>query len=102
MGSHKTSCEIGCRMADELLRMFPNESIKGICKKLGADRRAFSYWRRGETPSTGFLQRLHYLGGDALYVLTGQRYVRVKSLAVHGAGGTRRLKWNGESFEEDL
>lgn len=101
MAKLKASAEIGNRLADELLRMFPNETIKGICKKVGADRRALSNWRRGDVPSTIYLQRLHYLGGDVIYVLTGKRHVLVKSLTVHGAGGTRKMKWNGEAFEEE-
>ena len=102
MALHKGSFDIGHRMAEELLRMFPDESIRGICKKLGADRRAIADWERGNTPTTVFLQRLHYLGGDVMYVLTGHRYALVKTVMVHSMGGTRRMKWNGETLEEDL
>lgn len=101
MGRQKCDIGVGIRMCEELHRIFPRETNEAICKKLRCDRKNTWAWSNGETPHPVFLQRLHNLGGDALYVLTGQRYVRVKSLTVHGAGGTRRLKWNGESFEED-
>ncbi len=101
MAQRKASIEIGNRMVSELLRMFPNKKDKDICKMLGGDRRLLWEWRNTRTPSALWLQRFAHLGGDVMYVLTGNRYALVKTVMVHSMGGTRRMKWNGETLEEE-
>lgn len=71
MAKHKGDILIGERMAEEVLRLFPTNV--SAAKALGCDRKSFRYWQLGGTPSGIFLARLHYHGGDVIYVLTGKR-----------------------------
>lgn len=67
----KADIEIGFRMANECIRLFGSPSAAG--RAMRCDRKNIHAWRNGYTPSALFLARLQFLGGDALYVLTGKR-----------------------------
>lgn len=67
----KGDIEIGHRMVEELIRIYGTraEAIRQFrCGKNCAD-----YWQSGGTPGGHMLAKLHYCGGDVLYVLTGKR-----------------------------
>lgn len=67
----KADIFIGKRMREEVDRLFP--SLTFAAKALRCDRRIFSYWTNGQTPDTRQLAKIHYLGGDVIYILTGKR-----------------------------
>lgn len=67
----KADIEIGRRMYEESIRLFG--SVPKAAKALGAERKTPWSWDGGATPQTRFLVRLHYAGGDVMYVLTGKR-----------------------------
>lgn len=94
---HKCDISVGRRMFEELCRLFPNKTNAEVCRILGCDRKSCLYWSKGETPSPIWLQRLHYLGGDVIYVLTGKRYALVDAMVLRGG----RMRWNGNRFEEE-
>lgn len=71
MGKRKGDIEIGYRMVEELLRLFGTKAE--AIRKLPCERHAIGYWEEGQTPGGHMLARLHYCGGDVLYVLTGRR-----------------------------
>ena len=62
---------IGQRMREEVDRLFPSLTV--AAKAFRCDRKNFTGWMNGLTPSSIQLAKLHYLGGDVLYVLTGKR-----------------------------
>lgn len=71
MCKQKGDIAIGHRMIDELVRLFGTqaEAIRSFpCNKHSVDN-----WRDGGTPGGYMLAKLHYCGGDVLYVLTGKR-----------------------------
>ena len=67
----KADVNIGKRMHEEIYRLFP--SYTSAANALRCDRKCISLWSTGTTPDTLQLARLHYLGGDVIYVLTGNR-----------------------------
>lgn len=71
MGKHKGDIEIGRRMIEELERVFGSQC--NAIKRLPVNRHAVDHWREGATPGGQMLARLHYFGGDVIYVLTGKR-----------------------------
>lgn len=71
MAKRKAEIGIGQRMYEECLRLFPSNTKAAI--SLGCDRVSLKVWRNGGAPSAIFLSRLHFAGGDVLYVLTGRR-----------------------------
>lgn len=73
MAKRKGDVAIGCRMAEELSRLFPTKKI--AAERLGFERKSVLFWSCGTTPSALALARLHYCGGDVIYVLTGKRSV---------------------------
>ena len=96
-----TDITIGQRMTEELYRVFPGKSQKQIAKLLGCNRKNMYYWQNGAAPSTIFLAKLYYSGGDPLYVLTGKHYARIRMIEVATQPNPRRFRWNGTTFEED-
>lgn len=62
---------IGIRMSEEICRLFP--TYRSAEKAFHCDRKLFWDWSQGITPGGLYLARLHYLGGDVIYVLTGKR-----------------------------
>lgn len=101
MGRRKGERVIGERMYEELIRLFPNQTVAKMTRALGCDRKMPWHWRNGDTPQTIFLQRLHYLGGDVLYVLTGCRSAVVSEIKIHGTHGFATFRWKGSHFEEE-
>lgn len=71
MAKHKGDIEIGQRMVEEVYRVFGSHNNAIKCLKCG--KNALAYWREGGTPGGFVLARLHYFGGDVLYVLTGKK-----------------------------
>ena len=71
MAKHNGDITIGHRMVEEVYRVFG--SHKEVIKHLGCWNNAISYWGQGGTPGGFTLARLHYFGGDVIYVLTGKR-----------------------------
>lgn len=68
----KPPIEIGQRAYAEVIRLFARE--KDARLSLGIKSRRLMYdWNRGIAPSAKYLQRLHYLGADVIYILTGMR-----------------------------
>lgn len=71
MAKHIADIEIGRRMSEEVERIW---LAKGkTIKQLGVGRNSLHEWRNGMTPSGYMLQKLYYIGGDVIYVLTGKR-----------------------------
>ena len=103
MPKKKADVTIGHRMAQELWRLFPNSSVRNIAVKIGCERKTIWEWEKGTTPSAIYIARLHALGGDVMWVLTGTRYALVRYLSINSASpsGYRRLTWTGSSFEEE-
>ena len=73
MAKRKGDIEIGRRMAEEVYRVFGGHN--NAIDRLKCGKNAISYWREGGTPGGFVLARLHYFGGDVMYVLTGKRSV---------------------------
>lgn len=71
---HKGDIEIGHRMVGELVRLFGTQ--KKAVQQFPCDRHTMDYWVNGGTPGGYFLAKLHYCGGDVMYVLTGERGVK--------------------------
>ena len=67
----KADIMIGRRMREEADRIFP--SLTCAAKALRCDRKNFTGWGNGDTPSTLYLARIHYYGADVIYILTGKR-----------------------------
>ena len=71
MAKRKGDILIGQRAWEEVIRLFP--TMTSAAKAFGCDRKEFNEWYHGRTPGGMNLARLHYLGGDVIYVLTGKR-----------------------------
>lgn len=97
MSHQKGDIEVGKRMVEELYRLFPDKTDKFIALKMARERKMVYEWKNGTTPSSLMLARLHYLGGDVRYVLTGKRYALVDAMVLRGG----RMRWNGNRFEEE-
>ena len=69
----KKTCdiEIGKRMYQECLRIFP--SIADVVKYFSCGGYTPYKWGQGVSPSANNLARLHYAGGDVMFVLTGRK-----------------------------
>ena len=64
--------EIGQRAFEEIFRMF--ETLEAARNMLGISSKQLVYdWMNGVAPSAKYLQRLHYVGADVIYILTGKR-----------------------------
>ena len=63
---------IGRRAYEEVERIFGKDVDARA--KLGMKSRQLLYdWMEGVSPSAKYLQRLHYVGADVIYILTGVR-----------------------------
>ncbi len=71
MPKRKGDIEIGRRMVDELVRIFGTQA--NAVRQMPCDRHTVDYWNTGGTPGGYMLAKLHYSGGDVMYVLTGER-----------------------------
>lgn len=64
--------EIGKRAFEEVSRLFSNQKVAK--EMLGISSQQLLYdWMLGVAPSAKYLQRLHYLGADVIYILTGDK-----------------------------
>ena len=64
--------EIGKRAFEEVSRLFDSQKVAK--EMLGISSKQLLYdWMEGVAPSAKYLQRLHYLGADIIYILTGDR-----------------------------
>ena len=73
MSKRKSKIEIGHRTYSEIQRLFPNKKKRDIARLIGCERKSIEAWRDGCSPSGIFLARLHYLGADVIWILTGER-----------------------------
>lgn len=68
----RAQVEIGQRAFEEINRLF--EKMNDAKSLLGMKSNQLIYdWMEGCAPSAKYLQRLHYLGADVIYILTGVR-----------------------------
>ena len=75
---HKGDIEIGRRMMEELVRLYGKKAK--IVRQFHCGHNTLYCWDYGATPGGFELAKLHYAGGDVIYVLTGKRGDEV----VHG------------------
>ena len=76
MHKRKADIEVGKRAFEELDRIFNFSKYGGITKvekSVGCDKKTIYGWENGVTPETIYLIRLHYLGADVIYIMTGVR-----------------------------
>lgn len=71
MANRKYDCDIGIRFVTECIRIFGTQAE--ALRRLNAEKTTFYSWRSGSTPSSFWLAKLHYLGGEVMYVLNGKR-----------------------------
>ena len=64
---------IGKRTREEVDRIFPSFTVAALA--LNCDRKCFTMWSHGLTPETMKIAKIHYYGGDVLYILTGKKSV---------------------------
>ena len=68
----RAQIEIGERTYEEIVRLF--DRMDEARHAIGTTNKNHIYeWMRGVAPSAKYLQRLHYLGADVIYILTGIR-----------------------------
>ncbi len=67
-----TEISIGKRAYEEVIRIFGKQvDARSV---LGMKSRQLLYdWMEGVSPSAKYLQRLHYVGADVIFILTGVR-----------------------------
>lgn len=76
MSKRKADIEVGRRAYEECDRIFSFRQYGGMlktCNAIGCNRKTLNGWKDGLTPETFYLIRLHYLGADVMYILTGVR-----------------------------
>ena len=76
MPKRKADIRVGERAHEELDRIFNLSKYGGItkaAKSIGCDKKTIHGWESGVTPETIYLIRLHYLGADVIYIMTGVR-----------------------------
>ena len=71
MAKRKSPCDIGYRAFEECQRI--SDNMERLGKQLGGSKTIMYTWADGTSPSAMFLQRLHYMGADVMYILTGVR-----------------------------
>lgn len=70
MAKRKSDISIGYRAAYECRRLF--EGPKQAADIIGCNRRLLYEWEQGAAPSAIYLVRLHEIGADVLWILTGK------------------------------
>ena len=72
MPKSRPQIEIGKRAFEEVSRLFDSQKLAK--EMLGMSSNQLLYdWMVGVAPSAKYLQRLHYLGADVIYILTGDK-----------------------------
>ena len=69
----KKDCRIGERAFEEVERLFKSKILAR--RVLGIGKNSLYEWKHGTVPSAFYIAKIHYLGGDAMYILTGQRSI---------------------------
>lgn len=69
----KPDPHIGRAAVEELYRLFPEQSNRKIAGTVGVRPYTLTDWLNGQSPSATILARLHHLGADVIYILTGVR-----------------------------
>ena len=78
MPKSRPQIEMGKRAFEEVSRLFDSQKVAK--DMLGISSHQLLYdWMAGVAPSAKYLQRLHYLGADVIYILTGARKNEQKS-----------------------
>ena len=76
MSKRKADIAVGHRTFEELDRIFDLSKYGGIIKatkSIGCSKNTIYEWKNGVTPETIYLIRLHYMGADVIYIMTGVR-----------------------------
>ena len=76
MPRRKARLEIGHRAFEELERLYDVKKYGNkllVSKTIGCDKKAIGGWENGVAPDAIHLQRLHEIGADVIYILTGRR-----------------------------
>lgn len=76
MPRRKARIEIGQRAFEEADKIFNVRKYGGMItatKTIGCHKNAIYEWESGKTPDAIHLQRLHEIGADVIYILTGVR-----------------------------
>ncbi len=71
MGKRNGDIEMGHRMLEELHRLYGTSA--SVVRNFRCNYNTMYSWEMGATPGGVFLAKLHYVGGDVIYVLTGKR-----------------------------
>ena len=71
MGKRKSDIDIGYRAAEECSRLF--STTREAIMALGCGDNVIYEWSQGRSPSAMYLARLHKLGADVIWILTGKR-----------------------------
>lgn len=77
MARRKARLEIGHRAFEKVDKIFDVSKYGGMIaatKTIGCHKNAIYEWDDGKAPDAIFLQRLHEIGADVIYILTGKRY----------------------------
>ena len=64
--------EIGQRAFEEVSRLFDSQKVAKEMLGLSSGQLLYD-WMQGVAPSAKYLQRLHNLGADVIYILTGEK-----------------------------
>ena len=76
MPRRKARIEIGNRAFEEVDKIFNVSKYGGMimaAKTIGCNKKSIYGWENGKAPDAIYLQRLHEIGADVIYVLTGVR-----------------------------
>lgn len=57
----------------EVFRLFPNQTNRQIATVIGCGKCVVGEWGHGVAPSAKYLERLHELGADVIWILTGEK-----------------------------
>ena len=71
MKKRKTDIGIGYRAAAEINRLFPKKNHAAVA--MGCSTDEIKAWGHGVAPVPTDLARLHELGADVIWILTGKR-----------------------------
>ena len=70
----KADIEIGKRFVQEAYRLFPGASDARIARRIGCSKSILTYWKEGNTPSTGYIANLARCGADVKWILLGGKH----------------------------
>ena len=76
MPKRKADIKVGERAIEEIGKIFDISKHGGMTrasKAIGCSKNTIYEWGAGRTPETIYLIRLHYLGADVIYIMTGVR-----------------------------